>query len=155
MPVDLDELERLHKAATPEPDALDIIRLAAICDLETTGHVTLSADDWRVVEDLARIGRNACDDGLLERLRTAERERDEADRRAGVAERKLEHLEDRQRKADAWMRERKAEVGVSESAPFDDAWATLASERAALKVENERLREELDDAILAYNVAGT
>lgn len=72
--------------------------------------------------------------------RTAERERDEADRRAGAAERKLEHLEDRQRKADAWMRERKAEVGISENAPFDDAWATLASERAALKSENERLR---------------
>jgi len=156
--IDLDELIKLHKTATegrwnvqdfsPAMDSPKIARDVTIsCSwpdhigiASMNNGLTATLDEARANATFIAEIKNACDDGLLERLRTAERERDEADRRAGAAERNLEHLEDRQRKADAWMRERKDEVGVSENAPFDDAWKALASELAAIKAENERLR---------------
>jgi hypothetical protein len=56
-------------------------------------------------------------------LAAIEYERDEADRRAGAAERELADLKDRQLKADMWMEEAKAAAGYHRNDTFDDVWA--------------------------------
>lgn len=50
-------------------------------------------------------------------------ERDEADRRAGAAERRLADLEDSARKRERWMRQTKEARGYSEWTSFDRVWA--------------------------------
>jgi hypothetical protein len=65
-----------------------------------------------------------------ELLASMKAERDEADRRAGAAERELADLKDRQMKADMWMEEAKAAAGYHRNDTFDDVWAEAL---AALK----------------------
>ena len=70
-------------------------------------------------------------------------ERDEADRRAGAAEREMADLRDTISKRSHWLRGAKAEAGYHDNVSFDTVWAeTLGMARAAdtLRAENERLR---------------
>lgn len=57
-------------------------------------------------------------------------ERDDADRRAGAAERRLDHLEKAERNVQRWLEERKEELGYDTGVSFDTVWAeTLAKAR--------------------------
>lgn len=67
---------------------------------------------------------------LLARFAAISVERDEADRRAGAAERRLDHLEKAERNAQRWLEERKEELGYDTGVSFDTVWAeTLAKAR--------------------------
>jgi Lar family restriction alleviation protein len=70
-----------------------------------------------------------------ELLASMKAERDEADRRAGAAERELADLKDRQWKVDLWMEKAKEAIGYDRNASFDDVWAEAL---AALKEKRER-----------------
>lgn len=85
-------------------------------------------------------------DEFKARIAELERERGEADRRAGAAERRMEDLVETQRKQQWWMDDRKKELGYGLAVPFDTVWAdTLAKARSAeaLSATVERLREGL------------
>jgi hypothetical protein len=69
-------------------------------------------------------------------------ERDEADRRAGAAERELADLKDRQMKADMWEEEAKAAAGYHRYDTFDDVWAEAL---AALKEKQARVAKQRFD----------
>jgi hypothetical protein len=58
-------------------------------------------------------------DAAMEQLRA---ERDEADRRAGAAERRLASLEDAAAKREQWLREAKEAAGFSPYVSFDVVW---------------------------------
>lgn len=68
------------------------------------------------------------------RIEELEAERDEADRRAGAAERRLAQLKESEFKRDNWIRERKLELGYSAHVSFDRVWEELV-ERANLNQE--------------------
>jgi hypothetical protein len=74
-----------------------------------------------------------------ERVRL-EGERDDADRRAGAASRRLEWLEDDVRKSRDWMDERKAEVGIGKNDPFDKAWKVLVARAERAEAERDVLK---------------
>lgn len=50
-------------------------------------------------------------------------ERDEADRRAGAAERKLAHLQEAAAARASWLSKAKAQAGYSDNVSFDVVWA--------------------------------
>lgn len=54
-------------------------------------------------------------------------ERDEADRRAGAAERRMAWLEECARKHQRWMSERKAERGFGDDVSLEAVWAVLCA----------------------------
>jgi len=64
-------------------------------------------------------------------------ELDEADRRAGEAERKLAYYIDWQRKNQSWLSEAKRAEGYSDNTSFDDVWANLRAERDRLRAALE------------------
>ena len=68
---------------------------------------------------------------LSEELKT---ERDEADRRAGAAERRLAELEESARRQRAWLENAKADAGYHTNESFDVVWAAAL---AALLRERE------------------
>lgn len=88
--------------------------------------------------------RNKCLEAE-ERAMKAEAERDEADRRAGAAERLLEHLREGERRTNLWLSEAKEEAGYDINTSFDVVW----------KETRERIRETekhaAETAILAHD----
>jgi hypothetical protein len=60
-------------------------------------------------------------------------ERDEADRAAGAALRKIVSLEDDAAKRRSWLHSAKQSEGYSDNTSFDDVWANLRAERDRLK----------------------
>lgn len=71
------------------------------------------------------------------RIAELEAERDEADRRAGAAERLLEERTDRIAKRERWLRDAKEARGYHQNVSFDRVWADTcaAADRAALQQE--------------------
>lgn len=75
--------------------------------------------------------------GELEELR---RERDEADRRAGAAERRLAYEVDARTRREAWLRKAKSQWGASSDCSFDLVWADALKLRGQARLlENVRL----------------
>lgn len=68
---------------------------------------------------------------LQRRVAELEVERDEADRRAGAAERRLADAQERAELSNAWLRQAKRDWGVSENLSFDDLWAEALQLKAA------------------------
>ncbi len=67
-------------------------------------------------------------------------ERDEADRRAGAAERRSAHLTDAATSRESWLRKAKSEWGVESNVSFDVVWAEALALKAASdasKLENK------------------
>jgi len=60
-------------------------------------------------------------------------ERDEADRAAGAAMRRIATLEDNERKSAMWLSEAKRAEGYSDNTSFDDVWAAVRAERDRLR----------------------
>jgi DNA repair exonuclease SbcCD ATPase subunit len=52
-------------------------------------------------------------------------ERDDADRRAGAAERKLEDMEETKRRHKFWLSQTKKEAGYADNISFDIVWADI------------------------------
>lgn len=80
------------------------------------------------------------------------RERDEADRRAGAAERENAHLREANAKRAKWLRDAKDARGYSDNTSFDTVWAdtcALADRAEAAEAEVKRLREALDGILAA------
>lgn len=73
---------------------------------------------------------------VIEQLRA---ERDEADKRAGAAERNAEQLADERRAREAWLTKAKAAWGVDDRVSFDVVWAQALEARAQLKAIREAL----------------
>ena len=65
---------------------------------------------------------------LIAQLRA---ERDEADRRAGAAERKLAALEETERKTQSWLAEQKRRRGYGPHVSFDRVWADTCTKADA------------------------
>lgn len=79
-------------------------------------------------------------EALVARFAAVAAERDEADRRAGAAERRLGHLEEAERKTQRWLAERKEELGYDLGVSFDTVWAeTLAKARQWDEMQASRL----------------
>lgn len=85
-------------------------------------------------KDLRDLTRNISK--TLEAIDELTEERDEADRRAGAAERQLERYRDWERKHKLWLTEAKESLGYTDRMSFDIVWAEA---RDALL----ELREEL------------
>ena len=143
--VDLDELERLHKAVTEVTKGEWTVNSYSYGNaIPGSFEYTIEHDDGfgiaemhssldqpkSVAAFIAAI-KNACDDGLLQRLRTAERERDEARAQTSAVAKVL-----------------------NDAPPYQASLAKRAEELihhlevndarlAALKAENERLRSAL------------
>jgi len=62
-----------------------------------------------------------------------QKERDEADRSAGAAMRRIVQLEDSERKSNMWLSEAKRAEGYSDNTSFDDVWANVRAERDRLR----------------------
>jgi hypothetical protein len=62
-----------------------------------------------------------------------QKERDEADRAAGAALRRIAQLEDAARKEASWLSEAKRAEGYSDNTSFDDVWANVRAERDRLR----------------------
>lgn len=62
-----------------------------------------------------------------------QKERDEADRAAGAAMRRIAQLEDSDRKQRMWLSEAKRAEGYSDNTSFDDVWAAVRAERDRLR----------------------
>lgn len=74
-------------------------------------------------------------------------ERDDADRRAGAAERHLAWANEENSKRSRWLRKAKEERGYGDEVSFDRVWEEAckgADSAKALQAENERLREALE-----------
>lgn len=82
-------------------------------------------------------------EALLARFAAVAGERDEADRRAGAAERRLGHLEETERKAQRWLEERKEELGYEPGVSFDTVWAET---RAKARLWDEAQASHADQA---------
>jgi hypothetical protein len=95
------------------------------------------------VERLQELLNESCesDARCALKLSTALEERDEADRRAGAAERKVEDFVDTVSKRNDWLRKAKTEWGVDDRVSFDEVWkeALLSKSRLgeALKLVDE------------------
>lgn len=89
------------------------------------------------IRDLAAstIEARAERDATIERLT---KERDEADRRAGAAERRNEDLQDSYSKRQSWLWKAKESEGFSQNGSFDDLWAKVRRERDEARAEVER-----------------
>jgi len=62
-----------------------------------------------------------------------QKERDEADRAAGAAMRRIASLEDGERKSAMWLAEAKRAEGYSDNTSFDEVWANVRAERDRLR----------------------
>jgi hypothetical protein len=86
--------------------------------------------------------------GEVERLKV---ERDEADRRAGAAERDNAYLRDGAERRAQWLSEAKAEAGYNDSVSFDVVWQETRAKATANGKEIERLRASLSDIVERCN----
>lgn len=73
---------------------------------------------------------------LRSRIVALERERDEADRAAGEARRKLDALEDAERRRRNWIYKATLDAGFPCNASFDEVWA--AALKALRQVRDEK-----------------
>lgn len=97
----------------------------------------LTSDDARAI--VAHI------DSLTAELAAAKAERDEADRRAGAAERQLEHANDNIRARTRWLDQAKDDAGFHRNVSFDKVWAAaLAAYKVAI-ASGAHLASEGDD----------
>ena len=64
-------------------------------------------------------------------IETLTRERDDADRRAGAAERLLAHAQDSAAARSHWLSKAKREWGVDDKVSFDVVWAEALKLKAA------------------------
>ena len=83
---------------------------------------------------------------LCNLARRLERERDEADRRAGAAERNMEELKDSKFRRERWLDKAKNDWGVNHRVSFDMVW----EEALAARRERDELRArvaELEGAL--------
>ncbi len=83
------------------------------------------------------------------RIATLTAERDEADRRAGAAEREMASLKEEARKRRWWLDSAKEARGYGMYVTFDRVWAETcakADEAAGLRQQNEALQEALHRA---------
>lgn len=62
-----------------------------------------------------------------------QKERDEADRAAGAAMRRIAYLEENERKQARWLSEAKRAQGYSDNTSFDEVWAKVRAERDRLR----------------------
>lgn len=93
------------------------------------------AQSWFDSDDqIAFIVRDAADE-----IAALKAERDEADRRAGAAERKLAQESAANRKRQAWIDQAKAEAGYGGNTSFDEVWGNLRADRARLAEHNTAL----------------
>jgi hypothetical protein len=76
----------------------------------------------------------------IERL---EAERDEADRRAGAAERRLAYEEDTNRKRRTWTDRAKEEAGYHRNVSFDTVWRDLQTIVTAARAYRDTVRHEM------------
>lgn len=67
------------------------------------------------------MGDNALE-WYMQRIRDLEKERDDADRRAGAAERKCEDFADTVARRNEWLSKAKREWGVDDRVSFDVVW---------------------------------
>lgn len=100
--------------------------------------LNLPADgEWVRIEDL-RVLIAQMEMAQRAELSKIEKERDEADRRAGAAERKLANLEEQERRRDHWLNEAKVAAGHSTNTSFDQVWAeVLAAAKQAPRPTSE------------------
>ncbi|MCP1550650.1 MULTISPECIES: hypothetical protein [Methylorubrum] len=110
--------------------------------------------------DLLRIEREAKDSALAD-LQRVEAERDEADRRAGAAEREAESDREGTRKRNSWLHQAKLQAGYSTGVSFDKVWAetlekagradTATAEAASLRAEVEAKDKALKEIVGAQH----
>ena len=111
-----------------QPEALRLVEMYDFGDPATQGNAWKSA----VCAELCR---------LHARVQELKAERDEADRRAGCAERRMAGLSDDVRRFETAHRRMKAQWGVHDNVSFDDVWQQ-ALEAKASKAQCEPLDEE-------------
>ena len=76
---------------------------------------------------------------MCDEMKRLKEERDDADRRAGAAERMLERAQDNELANIKWMRKAKEQWGVSENTSFDVVWDQCLKLKAELEIERMRL----------------
>ncbi len=128
----------------PEPLAIDRVAfkralVCAICDGAFGKHHE-AADAFMTGPALAPILAQA------DTAAQAQADRDEADRRAGAAERRYENERDTTMKRGWWLREAKERAGYHDDISFDTVWAETLAKAESLSAEVERLRAALDAA---------
>lgn len=77
-----------------------------------------------------------CEEHAAGRLATLKLERDEADRRAGAAERRNAELLDSASKRGNWFRQAKRAAGYHENVSFDVVWAAALSALLATPIKD-------------------
>lgn len=85
--------------------------------------------------------------GLYAQIEQLTNQRDDADRRAGAAERDLEYARKSISARDSWLRKAKTDWGVDTSVSFDVVWdeaKKLKQERDELRAQVEALQARLD-----------
>lgn len=81
-------------------------------------------------------------------LTSLREERDEADRRAGAAARKIADLRDTEEKRQSWLWKAKEAEGYTDNTSFDDVWDAVRKQRDDARTESASLKERvrvLDD----------
>lgn len=116
-------------------------QLAQRCsNLETVQQASIERSG-RIKAAAGRLGWTAdCKDGALEflieraeRCRELEVERDEADRRAGSAERRLADAKSSRGKHDSWKRKAKFDAGYHDNTSFDVVWKETLEKAAEVE----------------------
>jgi hypothetical protein len=104
---------------------------------QNPSHTDLMASPEAIDAAVERDAQHLAALAEVEKLRS---ERDEADRRAGAAERRLAYLEESERKREWWTQERKAELGLGQWDTFDKAWNLLKQRAEAVPELLEALK---------------
>lgn len=150
----LAEIKKLCDAATPGPWTVDhLLKVRTPLD-DGKGFVAVGDGSYTLPRNRVQEEANARFIaaartavplllGMVEALR---RERDEADRRAGAAKRKLEALEEQERRRDQWMREQKQALGYALNVSFDDVWVDVLRQRDEARAREARLKEATEAA---------
>ena len=107
-----------HTSTEQQPEALRLVELYDFGDPAAHGNAWKSA----VCAELCR---------LHTRVQELEAERDEADRRAGRAERHMAGLNDDVRRFEAARRRMKMQWGVHDNVSFDDVWQQALDAKAS------------------------
>lgn len=107
-----------HTSTEQQPEALRLVEMYDFGDPATQGNAWKSA----VCTELCY---------LHTRVQKLEAERDEADRRAGSAERRMAGLNDDVRRFEAARRRMKAQWGVHDNVSFDDVWQQALDAKAS------------------------
>lgn len=96
------------------------------------------------IQQVARLSSPPENQSLASELDALRAERDEADRRAGAAERRLADEVDARCRRDSWLRKAKEKWGVSSDCSFDLVWAEALKlkQQASLPATEHRLESE-------------